>query len=100
MRIEKFEDIIAWQKSRTLTVNIYSCFRDNKDFGFRDQIQRASVSIINNIAEGFDRHGSKEFIRYLYISKASCSEVRSMSYLAKDLRYVSEKKLRNFMVGL
>ena len=96
MRFNKFEDIIAWQKSKTLTVDIYSHFHNNKDFGFRDQIQRASVSIMNNIAEGFDRHGTKEFIRYLYISKASCSEVRSMIYLAKDLQYISEEKFKDF----
>ena len=96
MKIEKFEDIIAWQKSKTLTVDIYLHFSNNKDFGFRDQIQRASVSIMNNIAEGFDRHGNKEFTRYLYISKASCSEVRSMLYLAKDLQYISEEKFKDF----
>ena len=96
MRIEKFEDIIAWQKARELTIGIYSHFQNSRDFGFRDQIQRASVSIMNNIAEGFDRRGNKEFARYLYISKASCSEVRSMIYLAKDLKYISEEKFKNF----
>jgi len=91
MKIEKFEDIIAWQKAKELTIELYSDFHSIKDYSFKDQIQRASVSIMNNIAEGFDRYGNKEFTRYLYISKASCSEVRSMLYLAKELNYISEK---------
>jgi len=90
MKIEKFEDIIIWQESRNLVVNIYELFRLNKDFGFKDQIQRAAISIMNNIAEGFERKGDKEFKRFLYISKASCGEVRSMLYLAIDLEYISK----------
>ncbi len=66
MKIEKFEDIISWNKSRELTTNIYNQFRDCRDFSFRDQIQRACVSIMNNIAEGFERRGDKEF-RLFYI---------------------------------
>lgn len=91
MTIEKFEDIISWQKSRELSLNIYNIFKNNKDFGFKDQIRRASVSIMNNIAEGFDRKGDKQFIQFLCIAKGSCAEVRSMLYLAKDLKYISEK---------
>ncbi len=88
MVIKKFEEIISWQKARELNLIIYSHFKNSKDFGFRDQIQRASVSIMNNIAEGFERGGNKEFKNYLYISKASCAEVRSMLYLALDLGYI------------
>ncbi len=89
MKIIRFEDIIAWQKAKEMTIMIYSLFRLNHDFRFRDQIQRASVSIMNNIAEGFERKGNKEFKKFLFISKGSCAEVRSMSYLALDLKYIS-----------
>jgi four helix bundle protein len=92
MKIEKFEDIIAWRKAQDLTFNIYYVFKNNKDYGFKDQIQRASVSIMNNIAEGFELHTNKEFIKFLYIAKGSCAEVRSMLYIAKRLEYVSEKE--------
>ena len=92
MKIQKFEEIIAWQKAQDLAVEIYILFSTSKDFGFRDQIQRASVSISNNIAEGFDRSGDKEFARYLYISLSSCSEVRSMLYLSERLNYTSKEQ--------
>ena len=71
-KIEKFEDIIAWQKARVLTKEIYSCARIGpfaRDFGLRDQIQRASVSTMSNIAEGFERGGDNEFIQFLSTSK-------------------------------
>ena len=91
MKIEKFEDIIAWRKAEELTVFIYKIFKNNKDFGFRDQIQRASVSIMNNIAEGFERKGDKEFKQFLFIAKGSCGEVRSMANLALSFEYMLEK---------
>lgn len=90
MKIERFEDIVAWQKSKNLTVLLYSLFKSNRDFSFRDQIQRASVSIMNNIAEGFERNTNKEFKNFLYIAKGSCAEVRSMSDLALELKYITE----------
>lgn len=92
MKIEtkNFEDIISWKKSKDLSVFIYKILRDNKDYGFKDQIQRAAVSISNNIAEGFDRRGNKEFKQFLYIAKGSCSEVRSMLYIALELEYISK----------
>lgn len=89
MSIERFEDIIAWQKAKVLAVRIYVLFRDSKDFGFTNQIQRASVSIMNNIAEGFERKGDKEFKHFLFIAKGSCGEVRSMLIMANDLNMVS-----------
>lgn len=70
MKIEKFEDIIAWQKSKELTVDIYKIFKNSRDFGFRDQIQRASVPIMNNIAEGFDKRGNKELVRFFVYFKS------------------------------
>jgi len=91
MKIERFEDIIAWQKSKELSVQVYGLFENSKDYGFKDQIQRASVSVMNNIAEGFERRGNKEFRHFLYIAKGSCGEVRSMLYLAKELNKISEK---------
>ena len=94
MRIERFEDIIAWQKARHLTVSIYAVFSQSKDFGFRDQIQRASVSVMNNIAEGFERKSNNEFRQFLYIAKGSCGEVRSMLYLAKELNKIDEVKFK------
>ncbi|MDO8574392.1 MAG: four helix bundle protein [bacterium] len=92
MKINSFEEIIAWQKAEELTVIIYKIFSQHRDFGFRDQIQRASVSIMNNIAEGFERSGDKELRKFLYIAKGSCGEVRSMIYLARKLDYISDKE--------
>ena len=96
MKIEKFEDIIAWQKAKELSLAVYFSFKSNNDYAFRDQIQRASISIMNNIAEGFERKGDKEFKHFLYISKGSCGEVRSMLYIAKELKYISEKEFEKF----
>lgn len=92
MRIQKFEDIIVWQKSQDLSVSIYKVFRNLKDFSFKDQITRASVSISNNIAEGFSRNSNKEFKRFLYFSIASNSEVRSMLYLSVRLNYLKRSE--------
>lgn len=90
MRIERFEDIIAWQKAKDLTVLIYTVYAESKDFGFKDQIQRASVSVMNNVAEGFERKSNNEFKHFLFIAKGLCGEVRSMLYLAKELNKISE----------
>jgi four helix bundle protein len=89
MSIQKFEDIIAWQKGQQLAAQIYNLFKASHDFGFKDQITRAAVSISNNIAEGFERGSNADFIRFLYMSLGSCSEVKSMSYLAEKLEYFS-----------
>lgn len=91
MKFSRFEEIVAWQKAKILSVGIYQAFETSRDFGFRDQIQRATVSIMNNIAEGFERQTNKEFLQYLYISKGSCAEVRSMLYLADELSYIENK---------
>jgi len=90
MSIKNFEEIITWQKAKELTVKVYQSFRVCRDFGFKDQIERASVSIMNNIAEGYERRGNKEFKHFLFISKGSCGEVRSMLYLALQLKYISK----------
>jgi four helix bundle protein len=90
MKIDRFEDIIAWQKAKQLTIAVYKEFNDSRDFSFKDQIQRASVSIMNNIAEGFERKSNNEFKYFLYIAKGSCGEVRSMLYLAEELNTISK----------
>ncbi|GAB6163055.1 four helix bundle protein [Desulfothermus naphthae] len=91
MIIEKFEDIEAWKEARFLVKAIYQEFRGIKDYGFRDQIQRAAISVMSNIAEGFDRGSNKEFIQFLIIARASVSEVKSLSYAALDIGYIDNK---------
>jgi len=90
MAIKRFEDILVWQKAQDLSVLIYKNFSNNKDFGFRDQITKASVSISNNIAEGFERRTNPDFVRFLYFALASNSEVRSMLYLSERLNFLNE----------
>ena len=91
MKIEKFEDIIAWQKAQEVALTVYKLFEKQKDFGFVNQIQRAAVSVSNNIAEGYERKSNNEFKYFLYVAKGSNGEVRSMLYLAKNLNYVTEQ---------
>ncbi len=87
--IERFEDLICWQKARELTKHIYATFKDCKDFGFKDQIQRAAVSVLSNIAEGFERGTQAEFLNYLFIAKGSAGEVRAQLYVALDAHYLN-----------
>jgi len=89
-KIEKFEDLKIWQDSVTIAVEIYALFKDSKDFGFRDQIQRSSVSIPSNIAEGYDRQSNNEFIRFLRIAKASCAELRTQIIIAQRVGMVHD----------
>lgn len=88
---KRFEDIIAWQKSQLLARNVYRLLINCKDYAFKEQICRAVISISNNIAEGYEKGTNKDYTKFLFIAKASCGEVRSMIYLAKDLKYISEK---------
>ena len=93
MAVKYFEDLEVWRLSRELTNKIYNASSDGrfaKDFGLRDQIRRAAVSIMSNIAEGYERGGNKEFIQFLSIAKASCGEARSQLYVAMDQSYVSK----------
>lgn len=83
-----FEDLQVWQESRRIVQEIYRHTTKLKDFGFNDQIQRAAISIMNNIAEGYESGSNPVFRRYLLIAKGSCGEVRSMLYIAKDLSYI------------
>jgi len=98
--IQRFEDLIAWQKARELNREIYLLTNTGafaKDFGLRDQIRRASVSISSNIAEGFDRSSRAEFHRFVVIAKASCAEVQSQLYLALDIGYLDHKEFEVLM---
>lgn len=97
MAVQKFEDLIVWQKSQDLAVEIYSVFKECKDFAFKDQITRATVSISNNIAEGFERSSNADFSRFLYFSLGSVSEVRSMLYLAIRLEFVNNEKYKSLL---
>lgn len=95
MSIQSFTDLIAWQKARELTKNIYiitsqQCFRS--DFALKDQIRRASVSIMSNIAEGFERASRRDFHKFLVIAKGSCAEVHSQLYVALDAKYIEKEK--------
>jgi four helix bundle protein len=94
MQVKNFEDLEIWKDARALTRGIYQLTKDSrfsKDFGLRDQIRRAAVSIMSNIAEGFERGGNQEFIQFLYVAKASCGEVRSQLYVAVDQVYVTQR---------
>ena len=97
-KIEKFEDLIAWQKARELTRKIYETTKQGefqRDFGLRDQTRRASVSVMSNIAEGFERGGRSEFHQFLVIAKGSCAELRSQLYVALDAEYIDQTKVQN-----
>jgi len=99
-RIDKFEDLIAWQKARQLTREVYQISRQGafaRDFGLSGQIQRASVSIMSNVAEGFERGGRSEFHQFLSVAKASCAEVRSLLYVALDIKYIAKNEFRKVM---
>jgi four helix bundle protein len=92
MRVQRFEDLIAWQKSRALARDVYEVTRSRefgRDFALAGQMQRAAVSIMANLAEGFDREGATEFHRFVSMSRASCSELLSHAYLAHDIGYIS-----------
>lgn len=92
--LERFEDIEAWKKSRELTKEIYQITGTGnfaKDFGLRDQLRRASVSIMSNIAEGFERGGDREFQQFLAIAKGSAGEVRAQLYVALDVGFLNQQ---------
>lgn len=96
-KIQRFEYLEAWKIARDITKEVYRITKNDsfiKDFGLRDQICRASVSIMSNIAEGFERDGNKEFINFLSIAKGSVGEVRSQLYAALDQSYISENEFK------
>ena len=98
--VKDFEDLIAWQKARVLTKNIYEATqkeRFGRDFGLASQIQRASVSIMANIAEGFARKNPNEFYHFVSIAKSSASEVRSHLYVGLDIKYITEAEFKQLI---
>ncbi|MEK6284779.1 MAG: four helix bundle protein [Acidobacteriota bacterium] len=91
---KKFEDIEAWKKAREVTREVYRHSKVgpfSRDFGLRDQIRRATVSVMSNIAEGFERGGTKEFMQFLAIAKGSAGELEAQLYVALDQAYISEE---------
>ena len=102
MKVYDFEDLRIWQLARVLVKDIYAMFATCKDYGFNNQIQRAAVSIMNNIAEGFDRSknskDNKQILSFLNISYGSCGEVKSMLYVAEDLDYVDAEAAKNMRI--
>ncbi len=95
MKIERFEDIHAWQLGRELTAKVYALTRQGsfaKDYGLKDQIQRAAGSVMHNIAEGFDGGSNAEFAKFLRYAQRSCSEVKSQLYVALDQNYITQNK--------
>ena len=92
MKVSKFEDLLVWQEAMELVVYTYKSFESSKDYGFQNQIQRASVSIPSNIAEGYERQTNKEFVQFLYIAKGSCGEYRTQLYLSKKLNKIEEEQ--------
>ncbi len=95
MKIDKFEDLKVWSEARGLVKDIYSLTASsklNKDFGLKEQIQRAAVSILSNISEGFERENNREFVLFLKYAKGSAGELRAQLYLARDLDYINENQ--------
>jgi four helix bundle protein len=101
-KIERFEDMLSWQKARELTRYVYKVSKQEdfvKDFELRGQIRGASISIMSNIAEGFERGGDKEFSQFLSTAKGSCGEVRSQLYVALDESYISPVEFKELHAG-
>ena len=99
-KIEKFEDIEAWRSARVVTRMVYDASNGERfcrDFALCNQIRRASISIISNIAEGFERGGNKEFVQFLAVAKGSCGEVRAQMYVALDQGYVDEARFKEIV---
>lgn len=88
-KVEKFEDLFVWQKARDLVRSVYRATEAWKDYGLKDQIRRAAVSVLSNIAEGFERGTRDEFLYFLYIARGSCGEVRAQLYVAIDQNFIS-----------
>jgi len=97
-KIETFEDLIVWQQAIDLAASIYGALEKSRDFSFRDQLQRAAVSISSNIAEGYERGSNADFIRFLYYAKGSCGEVRSQLVLAGRVQLLADP-IANGLVG-
>ena len=100
-KVERFEDLIAWQKARVLTRDVYKVTASgefSRDYGLKDQIRRAAVSIMSNIAEGFERGRPSEFHQFLSVAKASCAELRAQLYVALDAGYIKNELFNDLML--
>ena len=95
--ISTFEDLEIWKEGMRISIKFYELLKNCKDYGLKDQIQRAAVSVPSNIAEGFERQTNKEFIQFLYIAKGSCGELRTQLYLAKELNYIDKENFTNLL---
>ena len=89
--VHKFEDLEVWKEAMRLVRDLYQELKNCRDFGLRDQIQRSATSIPSNIAEGFERHSNKDFIRFLYIALGSCAELRTQLYIAIDVKIIEKE---------
>ena len=89
---QRFEDLEVWQRGKNLSIEMYRTFKGCRDFGFRDQVTRAALSIPSNIAEGYERGSNREFIRFLLIAKGSCGELRTQVLIAGEVELVSKEK--------
>ncbi|HEX8500879.1 MAG TPA: four helix bundle protein [Pyrinomonadaceae bacterium] len=101
VKVERFEELIAWQKARALTREVYRVTGQgsfSKDFGLKDQMRRAAVSIMSNVAEGFERGRPSEFHQFLSVAKASCAELRSQLYIACDAGHIAEDSFNELMI--
>ncbi|TDB02882.1 four helix bundle protein [Halomonas marinisediminis] len=87
----RFEDLEVWKRAARLSTNIYQHFSDSRDFGFKDQITRSSLSIASNIAEGYERIGEKDRIRFLNYAKGSCGELRTQIYIGTQIGYIDRQ---------
>lgn len=98
MKVARFEDLDVWMVGRELVNLIYAYGKTgdlSKDYGFKDQLQRAAVSVMNNVAEGFERGSNKDFAKFLFIARGSSGEVRSMLYLALDQKYITDAQFKD-----
>jgi four helix bundle protein len=100
-KIDKFEDLVAWQKARQLVADVYQMTNGqsfSRDYSLKDQVRRSAVSVMSNIAEGFDRGNPREFHQFLVIAKGSCAELRSQVYIASDVGYIAGKTVQDMLL--
>ncbi|MDR2682812.1 MAG: four helix bundle protein, partial [Dysgonamonadaceae bacterium] len=89
--VKSFEDLTVWKEAMQLAVSVYAEFKNNTDYGFKDQIQRSAVSIPSNIAEGYERQSNKEFVHFLFIAKGSAGELQTQLYIAQKIKYITKE---------
>jgi len=95
--VDALETLSVWKRSRVLAVNVYKLFAHCKDYGFKDQITRAALSIPSNIAEGFERNSRKEFVYFLKIAKGSCAELRTQLYISGDINLTDSERTQSYI---